>query len=135
MPDEPYWVGFGGDGRGFFCCDAQEQMQATNDSSAAQIFPERGNLSEAQMEVEFKDLVAEDWAWKVKQLSAIDYQLNFPSKESLKMAIKGGGLTLPSSKCKVLVMEPVSMPVATKHLLETKVHLLGVLLLTARSTR
>jgi hypothetical protein len=43
------------------------------------------------MEDEFKDLVAEDWAWKVKQLSAIDYLLNFPSKESLRMAIKGGG--------------------------------------------
>jgi hypothetical protein len=44
MPDEPYWVGFGGDMRGFFYRDVQEELtQATNDSNAAQIFLERGD--------------------------------------------------------------------------------------------
>jgi hypothetical protein len=68
--------------------------------------------------------------------ATLRYRLS--AKLSIQGKLENGyqrrGLTLPSSKSKVLVMEPVSMPVVMEHLLEMKVCLLGVPLLTARST-
>jgi hypothetical protein len=55
---------------------------------------EKGRLSEEEVEEEFKDLVDENWDWQVRQISASDFAVVFPSKERLRIAIRGGGLTL-----------------------------------------
>jgi hypothetical protein len=36
--------------------------------------------SEEELEEEFKDLVDENWAWQVLQLSNFDFAVAFPSK-------------------------------------------------------
>jgi hypothetical protein len=59
-------------------------------------------------------------------MSGTDFALVFPSKESLRMAIQGGGLKLPTSKCHALVVLNTGDPTATEHLVEVKVKLFGV---------
>jgi hypothetical protein len=73
-----------------------------------------------------KDLVDENWAWQVRQLSEFDFAVVFPSKESLRIAIRGGGLTLPSSKLKAIITVPSGDPLASESLVETWVRLIGV---------
>jgi hypothetical protein len=63
------------------------------------------------MEEELKDLVDEKWEWRVQKLNDTDFTFFFPSKESLRMAIRGGGLTLPSSKLHIIVTTSSSEPV------------------------
>jgi hypothetical protein len=71
------------------------------------------------VEEEFKDPVDENWNWQVRQLSASDFVVVFPSKESLRIAIHGGGLTLPSSKIKALVTVLLGDPMAAETLVES----------------
>ncbi|KAK1693865.1 hypothetical protein QYE76_010562 [Lolium multiflorum] len=71
-------------------------------------------------------LVDENWNWQVRQLSATDFAVVFPSKESLRIAIRGGRLTLPSSKIKALVTVPLGYLLASETLEEVWVKLIGV---------
>ncbi|KAK1677569.1 hypothetical protein QYE76_038417 [Lolium multiflorum] len=87
---------------------------------------EAGELTVEQVEAEFKDLVEEEWDWQVQKVSETDFSLVFPSKESLAMAIRGGGIKLPSSQCHALVMSNTADPAAVEQLVETKVKLFGV---------
>jgi hypothetical protein len=70
--------------------------------------------------------VDEDWNWQVQKLNSSDFLTIFPSKESLRMAIRGGGLTLPSSKVQVSVTASSGDPLAVEQLVEVKVLLFGV---------
>jgi hypothetical protein len=88
---EPYWAGYGCDGVGFMVCDVPEEELLPPAPNAALLILEKGSLSEEQMEAERKDLVEEDWAWRVQKLNNTDFAVFFPSKESLRMAIRGGG--------------------------------------------
>jgi hypothetical protein len=124
---EPFWVGFGGDGKGFYCCEVGEEELQKPASIAAVVCIESGSLSAEQLEAEFKDLVDDEWDWQVQKLSETDFALVFPSKESMRMAIHGGGLKLHTSKCHALVVLNTGDPTATEHLVEVKVKLFGVL--------
>ncbi|KAK1602998.1 hypothetical protein QYE76_048210 [Lolium multiflorum] len=122
----PFWAGYGGGHKGFMCCEVpQEELQQPIANSATVII-EQGNLSEEEVEDEFKDLVDENWDWQVRRLSPSDFAVVFPSKESLRIAIRGGGLTLPSSKLKALITVQVGDPLASESLVETWVRLIGV---------
>jgi hypothetical protein len=79
---DPYWAGFGGGQRGFYCCDASEEEAQVPASNAALVTISEGNLSAQQVEEEFKDLVDETWAWKVRMILKSVFALVFPSKES-----------------------------------------------------
>jgi hypothetical protein len=58
---EPLWAGFGGDGRGFYCCEvADEELQKPSANSAI-VCIEPGDLSAEQVDADFKDLVEEEW--------------------------------------------------------------------------
>jgi hypothetical protein len=100
---EPFWAGYGCDGVGFTCCDVPEEELLPPAPNAALVILEKGSLSAEQMEAELKDLVDEDWEWHVQKINDTDFAMFFPSKESLRMAIRVGGLTLPSSKLHVIV--------------------------------
>jgi hypothetical protein len=84
---------------------------------------EKGSLSAEQMEAELKDLVDEDWEWHVQKINDSDFAMFFPSKESLRMAIRGGGLTLPSNKLHVIVTNNSGDPSAAEQLGEVWVKL------------
>jgi hypothetical protein len=87
---------------------------------------EQGRLMAEEVEEEFKDLVDENWDWQVRQISASYFVVVFPSKESLSITIRGGGLTLPTSKLKALITVQVGDPLAPETLVETWVRLIGV---------
>ncbi|KAK1615821.1 hypothetical protein QYE76_021338 [Lolium multiflorum] len=78
------------------------------------------------MEAELKDLVDEDWEWHVQKINDSDFAMFFPSKESLRMAIRGGGLTLPSSKLHIIVTNNAGDPAAAEQLVEVWVKLYDV---------
>jgi hypothetical protein len=84
------------------------------------------------MEEELKDLVEEDWDWRVQKINRSDFSMFFPSKESLRMAIRGGGLTLPSSKLHVIVTSNAGDPAAAEQLEECWIKLFDVPPLTCR---
>jgi hypothetical protein len=115
---EPFWAGYGCDGVGFTCCDVPEEELLPPTPNAALVILENGSLSVEQMEEELKDLVDEDWDWHVQKLNESDFAMFFPSKESLRMAIRGGGLTLPSSKLHVIVATNSGDPAAAEQLVE-----------------
>jgi hypothetical protein len=94
--------------------------------NAALVILENGSLSTEQMEEELKDLVDEEWDWHVQKLNESDFAMFFPSKESLRMAIRGGGLTLPSSKLHVIVTTNSGDPAAAEQLVEVWVKLFDV---------
>jgi hypothetical protein len=123
---EPFWPGFGGDGQGFYCCEVGDEELQKPASNAAAVCIESGSLSAEQLEEEFRDLVDEEWDWQVQKLSVSDFSLVFPSKESSHMAIRGGGLKIPTSKCHALVVINTGDPAATEHLVEVEVKLFGV---------
>ena len=89
------------------------------------------NLTAAEVEREFKELVDESWDWQVRKLSASDFAVVFPSKESLRLAARnGGGLRLPFSQAgaevSLVVADPLSsqlLPVALRGLLPDNVRL------------
>ncbi|KAK1604887.1 hypothetical protein QYE76_028560 [Lolium multiflorum] len=123
---EPYWAGFGCDGVGFTCCDMPEEELLPPAPNAALVILENGSLSAEQMEEELKDLVDEEWDWHVQKLNESDFAMFFPSKESLRMAIRGGGLTLPTSKLHVIVTTNSGDPAAAEQLVEVWVKLFEV---------
>nr|XP_051202061.1 uncharacterized protein LOC127315631 [Lolium perenne] len=122
----PYWAGYGGGRQGFLCIDVPDEELQRPASNSATVILDKGRLSEEEVEEEFKDLVDENWNWQVRQLSVSDFAVVFPSKESLRIAIRGGGLTLPTSKIKALVTVPLGDPLASETLEEVWVKLLGV---------
>jgi hypothetical protein len=123
---EPFWAGYGSNGVGFVCCEVSEEEMLPPAPNAARISLEIGSLSAEQLEDELKDLVDEGWNWNVQQLSESDFAAFFPSKESLRMAIRGGGLNLPMSKLHVNVEASVGDPAAADHLEEVWVKLFDV---------
>ncbi|KAK1666249.1 hypothetical protein QYE76_054408 [Lolium multiflorum] len=123
---DPYWAGFGGQRKGFFCCEVPEEEMYQPATNSALIILEKEGLNEEQLEEELKDLVDDNWAWQVCKLTATDFSVIFPSKESLRMAIRGGGITLPMCKTKAIVMIPTDDPLVVEKLEEVWVHLIGV---------
>jgi hypothetical protein len=123
---EPFWAGYGSNGVGFVCCEVSEEEMLPPAPNAARISLEMGSLSAEQLEDELKDLVDEGWAWNVQQLNDTDFAAVFPSKESLRMAIRGGGLNLPMSKLHVNVEASVGDPAAADQLEEVWVNLFDV---------
>jgi hypothetical protein len=123
---EPFWAGFGGDGKGFYCLEVAEDELQKPKANSALVCIEAGELTAEQVDAEFKDLVEEDWDWQVHKVSETDFSLVFPSKESLRMAIRGGGIKLPTSQCHAMVMSNTADPAAAEQLVEVKVKLLGV---------
>lgn len=117
--------GFGRGGTGFFYFEIPKELQKVAFNSAL-VYIDSGNLSTAQVEAEFKELVDEGWEWQVRKLSATDYAIVFPSEESLRMAIRGGGICLPMCKHKALVLESAVDPQASEVLTKVWVRLHGV---------
>jgi hypothetical protein len=123
---EPFWAGYGVEGRGFTCYDVPEEELLPPAPNAALVILEGGDLSAEHMEEELKDLVDEEWEWHVQKISRSYFAMFFPSKESLRMAIRGGGLTLPTSKLHVIVTSNVGDPAAVEQLEECWVKLFDV---------
>jgi hypothetical protein len=123
---EPFWAGFGVDGRGFTCCEVPEEELLSPAPNAAMVILEEGDLSAEQLEDELKDLVEEDWEWRVRKINQTDFAMFFPSKESLRMAIRGGGLTLPTTKLHIIVTSNAGDPAAVEQLEECWVKLFDV---------
>jgi hypothetical protein len=122
----PFWAGFGGGRPGFCCLEVPEEELQKPVSNSATVILGGGQLSAEQVEDEFKDLVDENWDWQVRQIGPLDFAVVFPSKESLRIAIRGGGLTLPCTKLKAIVTLPQGDPLAAETLEEVWVRLLGV---------
>ncbi|KAK1670007.1 hypothetical protein QYE76_058166 [Lolium multiflorum] len=122
----PFWAGFGGGRQGFMCCEVPQEELHQPTANSATVIIEQGSLTAEEVEEEFKDLVDETWDWQVRQISASDFAVVFPSKESLRIAIRGGGLTLPSSKLKAIITMQVGDPLASETLVETWIRLIGV---------
>jgi hypothetical protein len=123
---EPFWAGYGKDGIGFVCCEVPEEELLPPAPNAARVSMTKGSLTAEQLEEELKDLVDEDWRWNVQKLSETDFATFFPSKESLRMAIRGGGLNLPKSKLHVDVEASVGDPAVAERLEELWVKLYDV---------
>jgi hypothetical protein len=115
---EPYWAGYSVEGRGFTCCDVTEEELLPPVPNTALVIVEGGELSAEQMEEELKDLLDEDWEWHVQKINRSDFTMFFPSKERLRMAIRGGGLTLPMSKLHVIVTSNSGDPTTMEQLEE-----------------
>jgi hypothetical protein len=111
---EPFWSGFGGDSKGFYCLEVAEQELQKPKANSTTVCFEAGELTSEQVEAEFKDLVEEEWDWQVHKVSETGLSLVFPSKQSLRMAIRGGGIKLPSSQCHALVMSNTADPAAVE---------------------
>jgi hypothetical protein len=62
----------------------------------------------------------------VQRLSDLEFSLVFPLKESMRMEIRGGGLTLPFSKLQARVEASMGDPAAMEQLVEVMVLLFGV---------
>jgi hypothetical protein len=122
----PFWAGYGDGQQGFVCCEVPPEELQQPTANSATVIIEQGRLTEEEVEEEFKDLVDENWDWQVRQLSHSDFAVVFPSKESLRIAIRGGGLTLPTSKLKALITVQVGDPMASETLVETWVRLIGM---------
>jgi hypothetical protein len=122
----PFWAGYGGGHPGFCCLEVPDEDLQKPASNSATVILGGGQLSAEQVEDEFKDLVDEHWDWQVRQIGPTDFSLIFPSKESLRIAIRGGGLTLPCTKLKAIVTVPLGDPLAAETLEEVWVKLLGV---------
>jgi hypothetical protein len=71
-------------------------------------------------------LVDEDWRWNVQQLGEAEFATLFPSKESLRMAIRGGGLNLPNCNLHADVRASIGDPAAAERLEEVWVKLFDV---------
>ncbi|KAK1625985.1 hypothetical protein QYE76_000300 [Lolium multiflorum] len=123
---DPFWAGFGGQRKGFVCCEVPDDEMYQPATNSALIILEKEGLNEEQLEDELKDLVDDSWAWQVCRLNGTDYSVIFPSKESLRMTIRGGGITLPMSKTKAIVTIPTDDPLVVEKLEEVWVHLIGV---------
>ncbi|KAK1605794.1 hypothetical protein QYE76_029467 [Lolium multiflorum] len=122
----PFWAGYSGGRPGFCCLEVPDEELQKPISNSATVILGGGQLSVEQVEDEFKDLVDENWDWQVRQLGPTDFAVVFPSKESLRIAIRGGGLTLPCTKLKAIVTVPLGDPLAAESLQEVWVKLLGV---------
>ncbi|KAK1683040.1 hypothetical protein QYE76_043888 [Lolium multiflorum] len=81
---DPYWAGFGGNRKGFVCCEVPDEEMYQPAVNSALIILEKEGLNEEQLEDELKDLVDDNWAWQVCKLNGTDYSVIFPSKESLQ---------------------------------------------------
>ncbi|KAK1668644.1 hypothetical protein QYE76_056803 [Lolium multiflorum] len=68
---EPFWAGYGVEGRGFTCCDVPDEELLPPAPNAALVILEGGDLSAEQMEEELKDLVDEEWEWRVIRLKLL----------------------------------------------------------------
>ncbi|CAM0873977.1 unnamed protein product [Alopecurus aequalis] len=124
-----YWAGYGRDGIGFMCLevDVEELMQAPPNS--ATVYIEGTELTAEKVAEEFRELVDDAWDWQVRQLSAKDFALVFPSAGVLRMAIRGGGgggLRLPFSKAQALVIDGAMDEQATEVLVPSWVKLHGI---------
>jgi hypothetical protein len=122
----PFWAGIGGGRPGFCCFEVPDEELQKPASNSATVILRGEQLSAEQVEDEFKDLVDENWDWQVREIVPTDFAVVFPSKESLHIVIRGGGLTLPCSKLKAIVTVPLGDPLADETLDEVWVELLGV---------
>jgi hypothetical protein len=123
---EPFWAGYGKEGLGFVCLEVPEEELLPPAPNAARVSLAQGTLSAEQLEDELKNLVDEDWRWNVQQLGEGEFATFFPSKESLRMAIRGGGLNLPNCNLHADVRASVGDPEATERLEEVWVKLFDV---------
>jgi hypothetical protein len=62
---EPYWTGYGRNRIGFTCCDMRKEELFPPAPNEALVILQNGVLTAEQMEEELKDLVDEDWEWRV----------------------------------------------------------------------
>ncbi|KAK1699491.1 hypothetical protein QYE76_016188 [Lolium multiflorum] len=123
---EPFWAGFGNPGSGFVCLEVPEEELLPPAPNAARVTLSQGILSAEQLEDELKDLVDEEWCWNVQDLSNGEFATSFPSKESLRMAIRGGGLNLPNCNIRAEVSAAVGDLTAAERLEEVWVKLFDV---------
>ena len=123
---EPYWAGYGMDGIGFMCLEVSEEEAGQALPNSATLYIEEAVLSAEKVEEEFKELVDENWDWQVWKLSDSDFALVFLSAGSLRMAIRGGGLRLPFSRARAIVLEGSMVEHVTEVMVDTWVKLHGV---------
>ena len=115
-PKNVAWVGFGVEGRGFFHVSIPEDKLAKPPSNSASVVIDKGNFTAEEVEEEFKELMDENWQWQVKQISPTEFTLVFPSKELLRMAMRGGGLLLPITGYRAAVSAVSGDPRASESL-------------------
>jgi hypothetical protein len=123
---EPFWAGFGRSGLGFVCLEVPEEELLPPAPNAVRVSLSQGILSAEQLEDELKDLVDEEWRWNVQELCNGEFATFFPSKESLRMAIRGGGLNLPNCNIHADVRAADGDPAAAERLEEIWVKLFDV---------
>jgi hypothetical protein len=62
---EPFRAGFGVDGRGFICLEVPEEELLPPVPNAALVSISKGDLTVERLDEELKDLVEDDWEWKI----------------------------------------------------------------------
>ena len=123
---KPIWVGYGNEERGFFHVAIPEEKLKKPTSNVALVTVDKGNFSAEELEEEFKELVDESWNWQVCKLNQTEFTLVFPSKELLRMASRGGGISLPITEYRASVTEVLGDPRAAETLEVVWVKLKGV---------
>ncbi|CAM0944954.1 unnamed protein product [Alopecurus aequalis] len=85
-------------GEGFFYLDFEEDEGDEVGASLAAVISFSGMaLSAADLKVELSHLVECQWDWQLTQLSRLEYQVEFPSRDMLELCTRSGRLFLPLS--------------------------------------
>ncbi|KAK1687066.1 hypothetical protein QYE76_047914 [Lolium multiflorum] len=121
---EPFWAGFGVDGRVFTCCEVPEEELLPPAPNAAMVILEEGDLSAGGGRAQGP--CGGGLGVEVRKINQTDFAMFFPSKESLRMAIRGGGLTLPTSKLHIIVTSNAGDPAAVEQLEDCWIKLFDV---------
>lgn len=92
--------GFGIPGQGFYALNfPEEKLKASKATRVINIV--QGDASEDKLNRELRNLVREDWDFKVRQLDSQAYLVIFPDAQSLNTFDKLSGFDLPLFNLKV----------------------------------
>jgi hypothetical protein len=115
-------------GGGFFNIDVEplKNEPRPGEVFAAIIKFNDSALTEAKLADELKHMIDELWNWQVQKLTASEFAVVFPSKETLRMGTRSGRMFLPLSKSKVSIREAFMAPRPSLLLPSVWVQLTGV---------
>ncbi|CAO2142823.1 unnamed protein product [Urochloa humidicola] len=91
-------MGFGFPDQGFYSLQIPEAKAIPVSENLACIYVESGEATSAKIEEELKHLIDDKWDWKVKQITAQRYLVEFPNKAMLTAFSKSNGIQLAVHK-------------------------------------
>jgi hypothetical protein len=115
-------------GGGFFNIDVEPMRNSPRPGEvfAAIIQFKESPLTEAQLADELKHVIDDLWNWQVRKLTASEFVVVFPSKETLRLCARSGKLFLSLSKTDASIREAFLAPRPSLLLPSVWVQLTGV---------